>query len=150
MNGGRAAGDHSHSPQQHEQRGRTGFNPQRHQETITTAKATTKGKQKSVRVVVRSRRHSTDDTAAEDDADHDHDDDEVDDDTVGSLLAEIATILADALRMLIFADKRHWDSDEFEQVRALEEVLDEAKADFQELGPLLKGSFYYENDRRRT
>lgn len=80
----------------------------------------------------------------EDDGASDHDD------TVGSLLAEIATILADALRMLMFADKRHWESDEFEQVRALEEALDEAKADFQELGPLLKGSFYYESDRRRT
>lgn len=72
------------------------------------------------------------------------------DDTVGSLLAEIATVVSDALRMLMFADKRHWESDEFEQVRALEEALDEAKADFQELGPLLKGSFYYESDRRRT
>lgn len=81
-------------------------------------------------------------------------DDEVQDaganDSVGSLLADIANAISDALRMLMFADKRHWASDEFEQVRALEDALDEAKADFQELGPLLKGSVYYENDRRRT
>lgn len=115
------------------QRGRTGF------DTRAQSLPTGKGKQKSLHVTVSS---------------HDSygDDDEVNDgdnDTVGSLLAEVANVLADTLRMLIFADKRLWGSDEFEQVRALEDALDEAKGDFQELGPLLKGSFYYENDRRR-
>lgn len=70
--------------------------------------------------------------------------------SVGSLLAAIANSINDALRLLMFADKAHWGPDEFEQVRALEHTLDEAKKDFQELGPLLKGSVYYENDRRRT
>lgn len=95
------------------------------------------GKSKSLQVIVSS---------------HDNDDDlDADDnDTVGSLLADIANAVNDALGMLMFADKRHWSSDEFEQVRALDDALDEAKRDFQELGPLLKGSFYYENDRRRT
>lgn len=70
-------------------------------------------------------------------------------DTVGSLLAAIANSINGALHILMFADKRHWGPDEFEQVRALEDALDEAKEDFQQLGPLLKGSFYYENDRKR-
>lgn len=86
------------------------------------------------------------------DGDNDDDDDRdaaSDNNTVGSLLADIAIAINDALRMLMFADKRHWSPDEFEQVRALEDTLDEAKKDFQEMGPLLKGSFYYENDRRR-
>lgn len=69
--------------------------------------------------------------------------------SVGSLLAKIANSINDALRLLMFADKAHWGPDEFEQVRALEHTLDEAKKDFQEMGPLLKGSVYYENDRRR-
>lgn len=69
--------------------------------------------------------------------------------SVGSLLAAIANSINDALRLLMFADKAHWGPDEFEQVRAIEHTLDEAKKDFQELGPLLKGSVYYENDRRR-
>ncbi|CAK7215746.1 hypothetical protein SCUCBS95973_002582 [Sporothrix curviconia] len=69
-------------------------------------------------------------------------------DTVGSLLAGIATALQDALRILMFADKRGWGPDEFEQVRAVEEALDEAKRDFQTMGPLVNGQFYYENDRR--
>lgn len=69
--------------------------------------------------------------------------------SVGSLLAAIANSINDALRLLMFADKAHWGPDEFEQVRALEHTLDEAKKDFQEMGPLLKGSVYYENDRRR-
>ena len=81
----------------------------------------------------------------------------IDDDTadgstaesVGSLLAAIANSINDALRLLMFADKAHWGPDEFEQVRALEHAMDEAKKDFQEMGPLLKGSVYYENDRRR-
>ncbi|ROW09095.1 hypothetical protein VPNG_05749 [Cytospora leucostoma] len=68
--------------------------------------------------------------------------------TVGSLLADIAIALDDSIRTLNFADRQHWGPDEFEQVRALEDALDEAKEDFQQLGPLLKGSFYYENDRR--
>lgn len=68
--------------------------------------------------------------------------------SVGSLLASIANSINDALRLLMFADKAHWGPDEFEQVRALEHTLDEAKKDFQEMGPLLKGSVYYENDRR--
>ncbi|OAA68748.1 hypothetical protein SPI_00943 [Niveomyces insectorum RCEF 264] len=69
-------------------------------------------------------------------------------DTVGSLLAGIATSLQDALRTLMFADKRGWGPDEFEQVRAVEEALDEAKRDFQAMGPLVNGAFYYENDRK--
>ncbi|ROW02803.1 hypothetical protein VSDG_01808 [Cytospora chrysosperma] len=69
-------------------------------------------------------------------------------DTVGTLLAAIANAINDSLRLLMFADKTHWGPDEFEQVRALEDALDEAKEDFQQLGPLLKGSLYYENDRR--
>lgn len=81
--------------------------------------------------------------------DDDDDDNDSENDTVGSLLADVATALNDAIRLLRFADKRHWASDEFAQVRALEDALDEAKADFQELGPLLRGTFYYENDRRR-
>lgn len=69
-------------------------------------------------------------------------------DTVGSLLGSIANSLNDSLRMLMFADKRQWGPDEFEQIRALEDALDDAKRDFQELGPLVNGQFYYENDRR--
>ncbi|OTB07741.1 hypothetical protein M426DRAFT_53052 [Hypoxylon sp. CI-4A] len=67
--------------------------------------------------------------------------------TVGSLLAVIANSLNDGLRILVFADKRAWGSDEFEQLRLLEETLDEAKKDFQELPALVNGRFYYENDR---
>ncbi|KAG4220525.1 hypothetical protein PC116_g30996 [Phytophthora cactorum] len=67
--------------------------------------------------------------------------------TVGSLLAVIANSLNDGLRILMFADKRAWGSDEFEQLRLLEETLDEAKKDFQELPALVNGKFYYENDR---
>ncbi|KAI1449693.1 hypothetical protein F5Y02DRAFT_158173 [Annulohypoxylon stygium] len=67
--------------------------------------------------------------------------------TVGSLLAIIANSLNDGLRILMFADKRAWGSDEFEQLRLLEETLDEAKKDFQELPTLVNGRFYYENDR---
>lgn len=71
-------------------------------------------------------------------------------DTVGSLLASIANSLNDGIRILLFADKRQWGDDEYEQVRALEDALDDAKKDFQELGPLVNGQFYYENDRRST
>lgn len=70
--------------------------------------------------------------------------------TVGSLLADIANAINDTLRILMFADKTHWESDEFEQVRTVDDTLNEAKRDFQELGSLVKGSFYYERDRRRT
>lgn len=76
-------------------------------------------------------------------------DNDQDNESVGSLLADIANAINNTLRILMFADKTHWASDEFEQVRAVEDALDEAKRDFQELGPLVKGSFYYENDRRR-
>ena len=69
-------------------------------------------------------------------------------DTVGSLLAVIANAIQDALRVLMFADKRVWGPPEFEQLRLLEEVLDEAKRDFQELPALVNGRFYYENDRK--
>ncbi|KAI0490837.1 hypothetical protein F4859DRAFT_508632 [Xylaria cf. heliscus] len=69
-------------------------------------------------------------------------------DTVGSLLAIIANSIQDALRTLMFADKRAWGSPEFEQLRLLEDTLDEAKRDFQELPALVNGRFYYENDRK--
>ena len=68
--------------------------------------------------------------------------------SVGSLLAAIANSLNDALRVLMFADKRAWGPDEFEQLRLLEETLDEAKKDFQELPALVNGRFYYEHDRK--
>jgi len=68
-------------------------------------------------------------------------------DSVGSLLADLATNLTEALRILMFADKRGWGPDEFEQIRALEEALDDAKKDFQEMAPLVHGQFYYQNDR---
>ncbi|RYO86732.1 hypothetical protein DL766_001592 [Monosporascus sp. MC13-8B] len=67
--------------------------------------------------------------------------------SVGSLLAVIANSLNDALRTMMFADKRGWGPDEFEQLRMLEETLDEAKKDFQELPALVNGRFYYEHDR---
>ncbi|KAI1375234.1 hypothetical protein F4677DRAFT_144748 [Hypoxylon crocopeplum] len=67
--------------------------------------------------------------------------------TVGSLLAVIANSLNNGLRIMMFADKRAWGSDEFEQLRLLEETLDEAKKDFQELPVLVNGRHYYENDR---
>lgn len=69
--------------------------------------------------------------------------------TVGSLLADIADYLVKSLGALRFADKRHWGPDEFEQIRALEDALDDAKTDFQELGVLVNGQFYYEGDRTR-
>lgn len=71
-------------------------------------------------------------------------------DSVGTLLADIATLLADGRRILSLADKRHWGPDEHEQVRALEQALDEAKRDFQELSPLVNGQSHYEHDRKRT
>lgn len=70
-------------------------------------------------------------------------------DSVGSLLAAVANLTADGLRILSFADKRQWGPDEHEQVRALEELLDEARKDFQELAPLLNGQLHYEHDRTR-
>ncbi|PFH55742.1 hypothetical protein XA68_17699 [Ophiocordyceps unilateralis] len=69
-------------------------------------------------------------------------------DSVGSLLASIAVLLSDGLRILDLADKRHWGQDEFEQKRALDEALDEARKDFQELTPLVHGQVHYELDRR--
>ncbi|KAK8100333.1 hypothetical protein PG999_010707 [Apiospora kogelbergensis] len=68
--------------------------------------------------------------------------------TVGSLLAVIANSINDALRIMMFADKRAWGPDEFEQLRLLEDLLDEAKRDFQELPLLVKGQFYYEHNRK--
>ncbi|KFA77811.1 hypothetical protein S40288_00480 [Stachybotrys chartarum IBT 40288] len=68
-------------------------------------------------------------------------------DTVGTLLADIANLVSEGLRIFSFADKRQWGPDEHEQTRALQEVLEEAKKDFQELSPLLNGQFQYEHDR---
>jgi hypothetical protein len=82
-------------------------------------------------------------------ADAGHDVEEQPPQTVGTLLAAIATCMTDALRLLMFADKRQWGPDEFEQTRALEDALDEARKDFQEMAPLVHGQFYYENDRSR-
>ena len=70
-------------------------------------------------------------------------------DSVGTVLADIATLLADGRRILSLADKRHWGPDEHELVRALELALDEAKRDFQELSPLVNGQSHYEHDRKR-
>lgn len=52
--------------------------------------------------------------------------------------------------MFQYADKRLWDptGDEYEQIRALEETLVEAKRDFVEMGRLVGGGLYYEGDRR--
>lgn len=71
-------------------------------------------------------------------------------DSVGSLLADIANRITDALRILTISDKRHWGDDEYEHARALERVLDEAKKDFQELGPLVNGQSNYQHDRKCT
>jgi hypothetical protein len=68
--------------------------------------------------------------------------------TVGTLLAGIAHSIGEGLRILSYADKRQWGPDEHEQMRLLEETLDDAKKDFQELSPLVNGQFYYENDRK--
>lgn len=72
-------------------------------------------------------------------------------DSVGTLLADIANIISDGQRILSLSDKRHWGQDEREQERALNSVLDEARKDFQELGPLVNGNgrSQYEHDRRR-
>lgn len=70
-------------------------------------------------------------------------------DSVGTLLADIANLISDGQRILSFSDKRHWGQDEREQERALDSVLDEARKDFQELGPLVNGRSQYEHDRRR-
>ena len=71
-------------------------------------------------------------------------------DSVGTLLAEIANLLLDGLKLLRLADKRHWGPDEHEQHRALDVALNEAKKDYQELPPLLNGQAQYEHDRNRT
>lgn len=68
--------------------------------------------------------------------------------SVGSLLALIANSINDGLRIMMFADKRAWGPDEFEQLRLLEETLDEAKKDFQSLPALVHGRGYYEHDRK--
>ncbi|KAG9501227.1 hypothetical protein J7337_006911 [Fusarium musae] len=70
-------------------------------------------------------------------------------DSVGSLLAAIATLLSQGLRILSLADKSHWGPDEHEQVHAFASALDEAKKDFQELAPLVNGQIYYETDRKQ-
>ncbi|KAM4066640.1 hypothetical protein HRG_000719 [Hirsutella rhossiliensis] len=69
-------------------------------------------------------------------------------DSVGTLLADIANLISEGRRILGLADKRHWGLDEHEQLRALDEALDEARKDFQELSPLVHGSSYYEHDRK--
>jgi hypothetical protein len=69
--------------------------------------------------------------------------------SVGTLLADIANLLVQGLRIFALADKRHWRQDEYEQVRALEEALNDAKSDFQELCPLVNGQAQYEHDRKR-
>lgn len=69
-------------------------------------------------------------------------------DSVGKLLAAIAGLVVEGLRIFDLADKRQWGQDEHEQVRALSLVLDEAKRDFQFLAPLVNGQIYYETDRK--
>jgi hypothetical protein len=69
--------------------------------------------------------------------------------SVGSLLADIANLIADGLRILRLSTKSHWGPDEYEQLRTLERLLDEARKDFQELSPLVNGVSNYELDRRR-
>lgn len=68
-------------------------------------------------------------------------------DTVGTLLAAIANLLHEGILLLNQTDKTLWGADEHEQLRALEDALDEAKKDFQELSPLVRGQLYYQNDR---
>lgn len=70
-------------------------------------------------------------------------------DSVGSLLAAIANLTTDGMRVLSLSDRRQWGLDEHEQLRALEDVLDGARKDFQELSPLLGGQHHYEHDRTR-
>ncbi|QUC22514.1 uncharacterized protein UV8b_06755 [Ustilaginoidea virens] len=68
-------------------------------------------------------------------------------DSVGTLLADMANLLGEGLRILGHSDKRHWGQDEHEQVHALEQALDEAKKDYQELCPLVNGQAQYRHDR---
>ena len=70
-------------------------------------------------------------------------------DSVGTLLADMANLLGEGLRILGHSDKRHWGQDEHEQVHALEQALDEAKKDYQELCPLVNGQAQYRHDRNR-
>ncbi|KAL1892137.1 hypothetical protein Cpir12675_004687 [Ceratocystis pirilliformis] len=70
--------------------------------------------------------------------------------TLGYFLAKVALTLDDGIKIFHFADKRNWGPDEFEQLRALERCLDEARRDFQELPTLLDGTSYYTNDRTRA
>ncbi|QPG96383.1 hypothetical protein C2857_004036 [Epichloe festucae Fl1] len=69
-------------------------------------------------------------------------------DSVGTLLAEIANLIIDGLRIFSLSDKRHWGPDEYEQVQALEDALNQAKKDFQALCPLVNGQAQYEHDRK--
>lgn len=68
--------------------------------------------------------------------------------SVGTVLAEIANLITDGLRIFSLSDKRHWGPDEYEQVRALEDALNQAKKDFQALCPLVNGQAQYEHDRK--
>lgn len=71
-------------------------------------------------------------------------------DTIGTHLTAIANSLNEALRVFQYADKRFWDpeGDEYEQIRALEETVAQARRDFIEMGKLVGGVPYYEGDRR--
>ena len=70
--------------------------------------------------------------------------------TVGTLLASIATCMTDALDALsqvtTTAAPRQL-AERNEHLREMELALDEAKQDFQELAPLVHGRGWYENDR---
>ncbi|EGS20985.1 uncharacterized protein CTHT_0028240 [Thermochaetoides thermophila DSM 1495] len=70
--------------------------------------------------------------------------------TVGTLLASIATCMTDALDALsqvtVAADSQQL-AERNEHLREMELALDEAKQDFQELAPLVHGRGWYENDR---
>ncbi|KAG6002302.1 hypothetical protein E4U21_003253 [Claviceps maximensis] len=68
-------------------------------------------------------------------------------DTVGTVLAEIANLMVDGIRIFSLADKRHWGPDEHEQIQALKGALNQAKGDFQQLCPLVNGQAQYEHDR---
>ena len=70
--------------------------------------------------------------------------------TVGSVLEEIANSLNGIIGSFQIADQRHWGADEQDQLRRLEETIDEAAKDFQELSHLVNGQFYYENDKNGT
>ena len=69
--------------------------------------------------------------------------------SVGSLLADIANYISAGLQTLRLADKRHWGQDERDHLIAMEAALDQAKKDFQDMGPLVNGQSNYERDRKR-